>query len=237
MDSVWDCEFTDIEPLDAAIEEDIRENPSVFKNIYKQLLPFSVDDDSTQVNWIAWKCIFAFWSLCHKLLPSSPFLTVLCVFALFLLLSFLPCYRVSGRCWERMKCLWNRWWPCWPASFLVWKPNPPALSRDDTVFRQPLSICCFSKSQVSHFFISTANLTAAYHIYLPILTLSFPNNHNLFQDLILRSSFKSHWFKRKTVCFIYGIAISLFRCRVLCKSWAPTKKKLKTLRWVFSDFA
>ncbi|XP_017580409.1 condensin-2 complex subunit D3 [Pygocentrus nattereri] len=51
VDTVWDCEFTDIEPLDSAIEEDIKEDPDVFKKVYKQLLLFSSDDDGTQSVW------------------------------------------------------------------------------------------------------------------------------------------------------------------------------------------
>lgn len=49
VDVVWDCEFTDTEPLDPSIEEEIKEDLNVFKKVYKQLLPFSAEDDSTQV--------------------------------------------------------------------------------------------------------------------------------------------------------------------------------------------
>ncbi|XP_072526463.1 condensin-2 complex subunit D3 [Salminus brasiliensis] len=51
VDTVWDCEFTDIEPLDSAIEDEIKEDSEVFKKLYKQLLPFSSDDESTQNVW------------------------------------------------------------------------------------------------------------------------------------------------------------------------------------------
>lgn len=49
VDVVWECEFTDAEPLDSAIEEEIKEDVNVFKKVYKQLLPFSSEDDSTRV--------------------------------------------------------------------------------------------------------------------------------------------------------------------------------------------
>lgn len=50
MDAVWDFEFTHTDPLDPVIEEEIKEDPNVFKTIYMQLLPFSnEDDDNTQV--------------------------------------------------------------------------------------------------------------------------------------------------------------------------------------------
>ncbi|KAG7313918.1 hypothetical protein KOW79_022414 [Hemibagrus wyckioides] len=51
VDVVWDCEFTDAEPLDSSIEEEIKEDLNVFKKVYKQLLPFSAEDDSTQSVW------------------------------------------------------------------------------------------------------------------------------------------------------------------------------------------
>ncbi|GAA6088976.1 condensin-2 complex subunit D3 [Tachysurus ichikawai] len=51
VDVVWECEFTDAEPLDSAIEEEIKEDVNVFKKVYKQLLPFSSEDDSTRSAW------------------------------------------------------------------------------------------------------------------------------------------------------------------------------------------
>uniref|UniRef100_A0A4W4G7Q2 Condensin-2 complex subunit D3 n=1 Tax=Electrophorus electricus TaxID=8005 RepID=A0A4W4G7Q2_ELEEL len=51
VDTVWDFEFADIEPLDTAIEEDIKEDSSVFKKVYKQLLPLSNDNDNTESVW------------------------------------------------------------------------------------------------------------------------------------------------------------------------------------------
>ncbi|KAI4878686.1 hypothetical protein NFI96_030339 [Prochilodus magdalenae] len=51
VDTVWDCEFIDIEPLDSAIEDEIKEAPEVFRKVYKQLLPYSSDDDCTQSVW------------------------------------------------------------------------------------------------------------------------------------------------------------------------------------------
>ncbi|XP_060720583.1 condensin-2 complex subunit D3 [Tachysurus vachellii] len=51
VDVVWECEFTDAEPLDSAIEEEIKEDVNVFKKVYKQLLPFSSEDDSTRSTW------------------------------------------------------------------------------------------------------------------------------------------------------------------------------------------
>ncbi|XP_066516034.1 condensin-2 complex subunit D3 isoform X2 [Hoplias malabaricus] len=51
VDTVWDCEFTDIEHLDPAIEDEIKEDAEIFKNVYKQLLPFSNDDDNPQSVW------------------------------------------------------------------------------------------------------------------------------------------------------------------------------------------
>ncbi|XP_022537482.2 condensin-2 complex subunit D3 [Astyanax mexicanus] len=51
VDTIWDLEFTDIEPLDSRIEDEIKEDPEVFKKLYKQLLPFSSDDDSAQNIW------------------------------------------------------------------------------------------------------------------------------------------------------------------------------------------
>ncbi|XP_016136259.1 condensin-2 complex subunit D3-like [Sinocyclocheilus grahami] len=53
VDAVWDFEFTHTDPLDPVIEEEIKEDPDVFKRIYKQLLPFSSkDDDNTQSVWL-----------------------------------------------------------------------------------------------------------------------------------------------------------------------------------------
>uniref|UniRef100_A0A671KDB8 Condensin-2 complex subunit D3 n=1 Tax=Sinocyclocheilus anshuiensis TaxID=1608454 RepID=A0A671KDB8_9TELE len=53
VDAVWDFEFTHTDPLDPVIEEEIKEDPDVFKTIYKQLLPFSnKDDDNTQSVWL-----------------------------------------------------------------------------------------------------------------------------------------------------------------------------------------
>lgn len=50
VDAVWDFEFTDTDPLDPVIEEEIKEDPDVFKTVYMQLLTFSnEDDDNTQV--------------------------------------------------------------------------------------------------------------------------------------------------------------------------------------------
>lgn len=47
---MWDFEFTDTDPLDPVIEEEIKEDPDVFKRVYMQLLTFSnEDDDNTQV--------------------------------------------------------------------------------------------------------------------------------------------------------------------------------------------
>ncbi len=47
---MWDFEFTDTDPLDPVVEEEIKEDPGVFKTIYMQLLHFSnEDDDNTQV--------------------------------------------------------------------------------------------------------------------------------------------------------------------------------------------
>lgn len=42
---MWDFEFTDTDPLDPVIEEEIKENTDVFKTVYMQVLPFSTDDD------------------------------------------------------------------------------------------------------------------------------------------------------------------------------------------------
>uniref|UniRef100_A0A672MDN0 Condensin-2 complex subunit D3 n=1 Tax=Sinocyclocheilus grahami TaxID=75366 RepID=A0A672MDN0_SINGR len=45
--------FTHTEPLDPVIEEEIKEDPDVFKSVYMQLLPFSnEDDDNTQSIWV-----------------------------------------------------------------------------------------------------------------------------------------------------------------------------------------
>uniref|UniRef100_A0A8C1NZT2 Condensin-2 complex subunit D3 n=1 Tax=Cyprinus carpio TaxID=7962 RepID=A0A8C1NZT2_CYPCA len=53
VDAVWDLEFTHTDPLDPVIEEEIKEDPEVFKTIYMQLLPFSnEDDDNTQSVWV-----------------------------------------------------------------------------------------------------------------------------------------------------------------------------------------
>lgn len=51
VDAVWECEFTDTEPLDPAVEEEIKEDVNAFKKVYEQLLPFSTADvdDNTQV--------------------------------------------------------------------------------------------------------------------------------------------------------------------------------------------
>lgn len=47
---MWDFEFTHTEPLDPVIEEEIKEDPDVFKAVYTQLLTFSnEDEDNTQV--------------------------------------------------------------------------------------------------------------------------------------------------------------------------------------------
>lgn len=47
---MWDFEFTDTDPLDPVIEEEIKEDPDAFKTVYMQLLTFSnEDDDNTQV--------------------------------------------------------------------------------------------------------------------------------------------------------------------------------------------
>ncbi|MCJ8749257.1 hypothetical protein PDJAM_G00174220 [Pangasius djambal] len=51
VDAVWECEFTDAEPLDSAIEEEIKEDVNVFKNVYKRLQSFSAEDDNTQSVW------------------------------------------------------------------------------------------------------------------------------------------------------------------------------------------
>ncbi|XP_062864703.1 condensin-2 complex subunit D3 [Trichomycterus rosablanca] len=51
VDTVWDCEFTDVEPLDSAILEDIKEDTEVFKKVHKQLLLFSNDEKLTQSVW------------------------------------------------------------------------------------------------------------------------------------------------------------------------------------------
>ncbi|XP_076874231.1 condensin-2 complex subunit D3-L-like isoform X1 [Brachyhypopomus gauderio] len=51
VDTVWDSEFADIEPLDSAIEEDIKVDSGVLKKVYKQLLPFSSDEDNAQSVW------------------------------------------------------------------------------------------------------------------------------------------------------------------------------------------
>ncbi|XP_051558295.1 condensin-2 complex subunit D3 isoform X1 [Myxocyprinus asiaticus] len=53
VDAVWDFEFTHTDPLDPVIEEEIKEDPDVFKTVYMQLLPFSTDDDdNTQSVWV-----------------------------------------------------------------------------------------------------------------------------------------------------------------------------------------
>uniref|UniRef100_A0A8C1CCG5 Condensin-2 complex subunit D3 n=1 Tax=Cyprinus carpio carpio TaxID=630221 RepID=A0A8C1CCG5_CYPCA len=53
VDAVWGFEFTHTDPLDPVIEEEIKEDPDVFKTIYKQLLPFSAeDDDDTRSVWV-----------------------------------------------------------------------------------------------------------------------------------------------------------------------------------------
>uniref|UniRef100_A0A673LFW2 Condensin-2 complex subunit D3 n=1 Tax=Sinocyclocheilus rhinocerous TaxID=307959 RepID=A0A673LFW2_9TELE len=53
VDAVWDFEFTHTDPLDPVIEEEIKEDPDVFKTIYMQLLPFSnEDDDNTPSVWV-----------------------------------------------------------------------------------------------------------------------------------------------------------------------------------------
>jgi len=50
VESVWDFEFTDTDPLDPVIEEEIKEDPDVFQTVYMQLLTFSNEDaDNTQV--------------------------------------------------------------------------------------------------------------------------------------------------------------------------------------------
>ncbi|XP_053474967.1 condensin-2 complex subunit D3 [Ictalurus furcatus] len=53
VDAVWECEFTDAEPLDPAVEEEIKEDVNAFKKVYEQLLPFSTADadDNTQSVW------------------------------------------------------------------------------------------------------------------------------------------------------------------------------------------
>uniref|UniRef100_A0A8C1QFR6 Condensin-2 complex subunit D3 n=1 Tax=Cyprinus carpio TaxID=7962 RepID=A0A8C1QFR6_CYPCA len=53
VDAVWGFEFTHTDPLDPVIEEEIKEDPDVFKTIYKQLLPFSAeDDDDARSVWV-----------------------------------------------------------------------------------------------------------------------------------------------------------------------------------------
>lgn len=53
VDAVWDFEFTHTDPLDPVIEEEIKEDPDVFRTIYMQLLPFSSeDDDNAQSVWV-----------------------------------------------------------------------------------------------------------------------------------------------------------------------------------------
>ncbi|XP_059409917.1 condensin-2 complex subunit D3 isoform X2 [Carassius carassius] len=53
VDAVWDFEFTHTDSLDPVIEEEIKEDPDVFKTIYMQLLPFSSEDDeNTQSVWV-----------------------------------------------------------------------------------------------------------------------------------------------------------------------------------------
>ncbi|XP_030643580.1 condensin-2 complex subunit D3 [Chanos chanos] len=53
VDLVWDFEFTDTEPLDAVIEENIKGNPSVFRKVYQQLSKFVRDDEEpTQNVWM-----------------------------------------------------------------------------------------------------------------------------------------------------------------------------------------
>lgn len=49
VDAVWECEFTEAQSFDSAIEEEIGDDVNVFKNVYQQLLPFSSDDENTQV--------------------------------------------------------------------------------------------------------------------------------------------------------------------------------------------
>ncbi|KAM9449550.1 condensin-2 complex subunit D3 [Clarias gariepinus] len=51
VDAVWECEFTDAEPLDSAIEDEIKEDVSVFKEVYTRLLPFSCDEENVQSVW------------------------------------------------------------------------------------------------------------------------------------------------------------------------------------------
>ncbi|KAF4071642.1 hypothetical protein AMELA_G00275640 [Ameiurus melas] len=53
VDAVWECEFTDAEPLDPAVEEEIKEDVDAFKKVYQRLLPFSSADadDNAQSVW------------------------------------------------------------------------------------------------------------------------------------------------------------------------------------------
>ncbi|KAF7686726.1 condensin-2 complex subunit D3 [Silurus meridionalis] len=51
VDAVWECEFTDTEPLDPTVEDEIKEDVNVFKKVYKQLLPFSCEEENTQSVW------------------------------------------------------------------------------------------------------------------------------------------------------------------------------------------
>lgn len=52
MDSVWELEFTETEPLDPRVEAEIVENGvEVFNNLYDSLLTFaSADQENTRVS-------------------------------------------------------------------------------------------------------------------------------------------------------------------------------------------
>ncbi|TRY56494.1 hypothetical protein DNTS_008784 [Danionella cerebrum] len=53
VDAVWDFEFTHANPIDPAIEQEIKEDPDVFRTVYMQLLPYSNEDDgNTESIWV-----------------------------------------------------------------------------------------------------------------------------------------------------------------------------------------
>ncbi|XP_072557992.1 condensin-2 complex subunit D3-L-like isoform X1 [Paramormyrops kingsleyae] len=51
VDGVWDLEFTEAEPLDVAVEDELISNgPDAFRTVYKLLLPFATDGEGNAEN-------------------------------------------------------------------------------------------------------------------------------------------------------------------------------------------
>ncbi|XP_078537940.1 condensin-2 complex subunit D3 isoform X1 [Lissotriton helveticus] len=68
VDTVWELDFTETEPLDSRVQEDITENGvETFKKFYKCLYPFAVEDAGTSEN--VWT-LFAANDISHKSLVA-----------------------------------------------------------------------------------------------------------------------------------------------------------------------